>query len=224
MKQLKNAILKTAAVAAVMSLAGVAAAQDWAEHTDFQKRLPGYKMDMMEADNSGKVNADVQFIADRQAILNHVSAYSYLIDEQRWDAWFDLFSDDVLFESTVPCIGHTKVRGKEAFMALTNLRYRGPGSNKNTTMRRHFQSNQHIAEQTDSTAQVRTYMLISAAFEDGAFKPITSGTYNLGLEKRDGAWIITRFAIETDVPVRNSPLPKNMPEGVIEAKIHECSE
>jgi len=40
------------------------------------------------ADNSGTVNTDPQFIADRQAIINHVMAYSYLIDEGRWDDWF----------------------------------------------------------------------------------------------------------------------------------------
>jgi len=34
-----------------------------------------------------------------------VSAYSFLIDEGRWDEWFALFSDDILFETTTPCFG-----------------------------------------------------------------------------------------------------------------------
>ena len=39
------------------------------------KNVPGPpRLDMEKADNSGAVNADVQFIADRQAIINHHEA------------------------------------------------------------------------------------------------------------------------------------------------------
>jgi len=39
------------------------------------KNVPGPpRLDMEKADNSGAVNADVQFIADRQAIINHHQA------------------------------------------------------------------------------------------------------------------------------------------------------
>jgi hypothetical protein len=43
------------------------------------------RLEMPVADNSGTVNTDPQFMADRLAIVNHVMAYSYLIDEGRWD-------------------------------------------------------------------------------------------------------------------------------------------
>ena len=67
------------------------------------KNVPGpARLDMALADNSGKVNTDPQFVADRQAIINHVTAYAYLIDEARWDDWFALFSDDVVFENSTP--------------------------------------------------------------------------------------------------------------------------
>jgi len=71
------------------------------------KNVPGpARLDMELADNSGKVNTDPMFIADRLAIINHVMAYSYLIDEGRWDDWFALFSDDIVFENTSPEPGH----------------------------------------------------------------------------------------------------------------------
>jgi SnoaL-like domain len=56
-------------------------------------------LEVAVADNSGTVHTDPTYIADRQAIINHVMAYSYLIDEGRWDDWFALFSDDVVFEN-----------------------------------------------------------------------------------------------------------------------------
>jgi hypothetical protein len=56
---------------------------------------------MEKADTSGKANTDPQFMADRQAIINTVTAYAYLIDEGRWDDWYALFSDDIDFSTTV---------------------------------------------------------------------------------------------------------------------------
>jgi 3-phenylpropionate/cinnamic acid dioxygenase small subunit len=41
-------------------------------------------------------------IADRQAAMNQVTAYSFLIDEDRWEEWFALYSDDIVFETTTP--------------------------------------------------------------------------------------------------------------------------
>ena len=50
------------------------------------KNAPGPpRLDMAVADSSGTVNVDPMFVADRLAI-----AYSYLIDEARWDEWFRL--------------------------------------------------------------------------------------------------------------------------------------
>ena len=70
------------------------------------KTVPGPpRLEMAIADYSGTVNTDPTFVADRLAIINHVMAYSYLIDEGRWDDWFGLFSDDIAFESTTPELG-----------------------------------------------------------------------------------------------------------------------
>ena len=177
--------------------------------TEFQKRIPGpQKLAMTQADYSGAVNTDVQFIADRQAIINHVTAYSYLIDEGRWDEWYDLFTDDVVFETSTPCIGTLTANGKKAFKAFADLRYRGPGSEKNKTMRRHTMGNIHVAKQTKDSAEVRTYLFISSAAPDGSFKILTSGTYNATMKKIDGKWKISRWYIEIDAPLAPSPMPK----------------
>ena len=122
------------------------------------KNVPGpARLDMAVADNSGSVNSDPTFMADRLAITNHILAYSYLIDEGRWDEWFSLFSDDVAFENSTPELGTVLIKGKKAFKDLVNHRYIVPGKTSKG-VRRHTQGNVHVAEQTATTAKVRTYM------------------------------------------------------------------
>jgi 3-phenylpropionate/cinnamic acid dioxygenase small subunit len=112
------------------------------------------------ADNSGKLNTDPMFMADRQAIINHVMAYAFLIDESRWDEWFALFSDDIVFENTTTELGTVILKGMKAFKDLVNTPYIISGKTSKS-VRRHTQGNVHVAAQTATTAKVRTYMLIS---------------------------------------------------------------
>ena len=180
--------------------------------TPYQKRIPGpKKLAMTQADYSGEVHNDPQYIADRQAIVNHVTAYSFLFDEHRFDEWYDLFTDDVSFETTAPCLGTIIIKGKEAYKAFVDLRLRGPGVSKEVkTVRRHTMGNIHVAKQTKDTAEVRTYLLISTVSpNDGTMTVITTGTYNGTLVKRNGKWKISRWYIETDAPVHPSPMPQD---------------
>jgi len=183
----------------------LAADSDFKPHAE----VPGPKrLKMEEADYSGAVHKDLQYIADRQAIQNHVLAYSYLIDEGRWDEWFALFSDDILFEVTTPDLGTTRIKGMKAFKAFVAERYfRKPGQ-KLITVRRHTQGNIHIAKQTATTAEVRTYMMISSVPNADHLKTLTTGTYNASLEKRDGRWTITRWYIECDARLNPSKIPE----------------
>jgi len=172
------------------------------------KNVPGpVRLEMEKADNSGEVHTDPQFIADRQAIVNHLMAYAFLIDEGRWEDWFALFSDDILFETTVPELGTISLKGMEAFRELINERYIKPGKTS-TAVRRHTMSNVHVAEQTETTAKVRTYMLITSVPKADKLVTKTTGTYNAELEKHDGKWIITRWYIEADVKLAPSKFPE----------------
>lgn len=169
------------------------------------------RLEMAVADFSGEVHTDPTFVADRQAIVNHVMAYSYLIDEGRWDEWFALFSDDVAFENSTPELGTVLIKGKTAFKDLVNSRYIAPGKGSKG-VRRHTQGNVHVAEQTATTAKVRTYMLISSVPAADHLHVLTTGTYNANLEKRDDKWTITRWYIEADAPLSPSPLPEGFTE------------
>jgi hypothetical protein len=169
------------------------------------ENAPGPRRLRMEAaDGSGKVNTDIQYIADRQAIVNTITAYSYFFDEGRWDEFFALFSEDVVFENTTPEIGTVISHGKKVFRELFGERY----GKTSTAVRRHTQGNVHVAEQTATTAKARTYMLISTVPAADKLQVLTTGTYNADLEKRKGQWLITRWYIEVDAPLAASSLPE----------------
>ena len=189
------------------------------------KNAPGpVRLEVERADNSGTVNADPMFMADRLAIVNHVMAYSYLIDEGRWDDWFALFSDDVLFESTVPDLGTVIIKGMKAFKAFVDFRYIIPGKTSKG-VRRHTQGNMHVVEQTATTAKARAYMLISNVPAADHLHTLTTGTYSANLEKRGGKWTITRWYVETDAPVSPSRLPEGFSEDeikVIPTPLRRC--
>lgn len=203
------AALTVAVVAAFAQNASAqSAAAPWAL-SEHQKGISGpTKLRMAQADGSGRPNADPGFIADRQAILNHMTAYSYAIDEGRWDAWYDLFADDVTLEITSPCAGTIIARGKEAMKAFTDLRY-----GKTVAMRRHTMGNVHVASQTATTAEVRSYMLISSVPNADKLNVLTTGAYNATMEKRAGRWITTRWYIEVDAVLAMSQMPTNVPPG-----------
>jgi hypothetical protein len=174
--------------------------------------VPGpARLELERADTSGAVNPDPMFMADRLAITNHVMAYSHLIDEGRWDDWFALFSDDVVFENTTPELGTVIIKGKNAFLALVEDRYIKPGKGSKA-VRRHTQGNCHVVEQTAVTAKVRTYMLISNVPAADRLLVLTTGTYNANLEKRNDRWTITRWYIEADAPLAPSKLPEGFAE------------
>ena len=99
-------------------------------------------------------------------------------------------------------------KGEKAFRKFVDVRFRGPGSEKNRVAHRHTMGNIHVASQTDTSAEVRTYLLISNAYPDGKFVVFTSGTYNVTLKKRDGKWTITRWYIEVDATAPKSEIPK----------------
>ena len=174
------------------------------------QNVPGPKRFEMEtADNTGRVNKDLQFIADRQAIINTVTAYAFLIDEGRWEDWFALFSDDIEFVNTTPELGTVITRGKKVFRQIADDRYIQPGKTS-IAVRRHTMGNIHVVEQTATTAKVRTYMLISNVPAADKLHLLTTGTYNANLEKRNDRWVITRWYIEADAPLSPSKLPEGL--------------
>jgi hypothetical protein len=82
---------------------------------------PGPRRLRTEApDVSGKVNTDIQYIADRQTIINTVTAYSHCLDEGRWEEFFALYSEDAVFQTTIPEAGTIITNGKKVFREMVS--------------------------------------------------------------------------------------------------------
>ena len=64
----------------------------------------------------GGVNIQIRFT------LDHIGAYSFLIDEGRGDEWFGLSADDFEFVST-PALGTVLIRDQDAFREFVIDRY-----------------------------------------------------------------------------------------------------
>jgi hypothetical protein len=193
-----NLITRGALTSLLVTVLASPASAAQADKFEPHSTVPGPKrLQMEKADNSGTVKADIQFIADRLAILNHIGAYAFLFDEGRLDDWFALFSHDVSFENTTPTLGTVIVKGKKAFRERVSQRY---GPKEVIPVRRHTMGNIHVASQTATTAKARTYMLISTVPAADKLNILTTGTYNASLEKRNGKWLITRWYIEADAP------------------------
>ena len=212
--RMKNQMKKTS-LWAVIALIAALAAPVWAQDgtgdpnklnsgkVKTHKLTNAPRLATEQADNSGCVNTDPMFIADREAIVNHVMAYSHLIDDGRLEDWFALFSDDVEFVSSGPELGTATTHGMKDFRELILNRYGKP----TTAVRRHTQGNVHVLEQTATTAKLRCYMLITTVPDADKLNILTTGVYHANLEKRNGKWTITRWYIEADAPLNPSAVP-----------------
>ena len=171
----------------------------WAQADTFMrhKNVPEpTQLHVAKADNPGTTHKHILLSSDRLAIISHITAYGYLIDEARWEDWYALFSDDVSFEIATPAPGTLVINGKKPLRDYVEDRFI-----KNAAfyaaLRRHTMGNIQVASQTEMTANVRSYLHIAGVTAADQWSVFTTGTYNADLERRSGKWIITRWRIET---------------------------
>ena len=118
-----------------------------------------------------------------------------------------VFSDDVSFEVTAPKLGTIIIKGRKPLSAFADNKFIKPGMTS-ATVRRQTMGNIHVASQTATAAKARSYMLLSNVTSGTRLSLLTTGTYNINLEKRDGKWTITRWYMETDGFLPLSKLPQ----------------
>jgi hypothetical protein len=51
-------------------------------------------------DPSGKVLVDLEFLANREAIRNHIAAYGHVLDDETFDEYMKLFTEDVIVQTS----------------------------------------------------------------------------------------------------------------------------
>jgi 3-phenylpropionate/cinnamic acid dioxygenase small subunit len=120
-------------------------------------------------------------LADRMAIMDVMNAYSLYWDNSDLDNFFGLFSDDALQNMS-------KEKANE------RLEY----FKTNSLQRRHLMANTHFLEQSDSTAYIKQYTLLTSTKNEKKFTPISTLVYDVWLIKVNGVWKISKRKIKLD--------------------------
>ena len=154
------------------------------------------KFSKAAGDSSGTLAEDATTLADHLAIRNLVSAYGHLLDDGHYEAYLDMFTNDVCFQITSPGWGKVSYQGREFIEDFIDQRIR-----PNTAVKaRHIQGMIHVAEQNTDTAEVRAQALLRFTTVDGKRLDdlATTASYNFSLVKSDNRWRISRMYIEVD--------------------------
>ena len=145
--------------------------------------------------NPGSVDFDA---ADRLAIANLLYAYSFAYDNYEADAWFKLFTDDVVFVAGVPGAGAVSFTG-DGFRTFWRERMQQFSTSGN--QRRHLMSNILFLQQTADTAHVSVAGLLTNAKDGKTFTAVSSLNYEGWLVKGPEGWKIKRWHDFPDAPV-----------------------
>ena len=139
------------------------------------------------AGNPGRTDFDV---ADRAAIANLITAYSFAYDNGEADAWLGLFTPEAVFVAGIP--GQTPISftgdGFRAFWTERMKEFRTSGN-----LRRHLMSNVLFLDQTADTAHVSVVGLLTNANDGKTFSAVSSLNYEGWLTKGPDGWKIERW-------------------------------
>ncbi|MFE2729254.1 nuclear transport factor 2 family protein [Kitasatospora sp. NPDC059327] len=133
---------------------------------------------------------DPAFLADRAAIQDVVAAYSLYYDSGDFEALGDLFTEQAVFTFTPQPEGFPPaVTTRKHIVAAMAALYR-----HNTGVRgahqRHLTANTLVTRLDATTAEARSLLSVSFAFDDGRNEPGRSGSYVDLLEKEGERWRI----------------------------------
>lgn len=120
-------------------------------------------------------------LADRMAIVDVMNAYSLYWDNSDLDKFFGLFSDDALQN-----MSKEKANDRFDYFKTNNLQ------------RRHLMANTHFLEQSDSTAYIKQYTLLTSTKNKKEFTSLSTIVYDIRLKKVDGIWKISKRKINLD--------------------------
>ncbi|MFK7957580.1 MAG: nuclear transport factor 2 family protein [Lysobacterales bacterium] len=166
------------------------------------KRLPKPLGDV-----SGQVNNDPQYVSDHIAIRNLLSAYGHVLDDDHYDTFMAMFSqDNPVLQISVPCWANFEIVGQKNILEFVHTRFKG---RKVFLQGRHTMAMIHVASQTSATATARAQAVLSVTPNDGQSVAVVGrASYNFWLEKHDNAWKVAKLYIELDSPLTPHSLPE----------------
>jgi hypothetical protein len=133
---------------------------------------------------------------DRLAIENVIGSYSYLVDNNKIDAWLELFTADSVFETHIP--GEPpEVLSFHQLSELANTCFAAFAKAGN--QRRHLMAIVTFEDQTADSAHVFVEALITNAHDGKVFTSVSSDQYEGWFTKVDGIWKIKHWIDAPDV-------------------------
>ena len=145
----------------------------------------------------------MSWVEDRLEILNLIASYSHAADGTDPEAYADCFTDDGAFVGRVGMPDESRIEGREALLrfSTTAIARRVDG-----VQNRHIQTNTMVVEQTETTARVKTYLLVMVSRGDQAPEPGLTSIYDDDLVKTERGW---RIRLRRALPDRKGVLPRN---------------
>ncbi|GEM_PF-3569032 len=142
---------------------------------------------------------------EKEAILDLLHRYAWLIDEKKFDEWLDLFTDDATYVVTTQENARAGFEFGPIMERKDTLRERIGEYEKlwwvDPVVTSHLISNPLI-EVVDSTrAEVKCYITLYRTEEDQVTELQGCAKCWLTLEKRDGAWKIRSFKAVFDAAI-----------------------
>jgi hypothetical protein len=169
--------------------------------------MPEPKLIELEA-RVEQLSARVQELLDREEITQLRARYFRLVDAQDWDAWRELFTDDLEFD-----FGDGEVRhGADAFLAVVRELMDGE-SGRVTTVHHGHLPEVTIDGPTDAHGLWVLVDYVEWPADPGSGERrgrVGYGYEHDGYRKEDGVWKICRWRLEylrVD-PLRPEPLPE----------------
>ncbi|GAB91304.1 nuclear transport factor 2 family protein [Gordonia rhizosphera] len=124
-------------------------------------------------------------VSDRLVILDVVNRYGWSYDERDLDSLERTFTADAVFDGSVAgSVDVGPYEGREAIIEWLKGHMAAQQE-----QRRHTILNPIFVSQTESTATVNCYLVLTAV-ADGVARLVTTGFYRFDLVNDDGAWSV----------------------------------
>ncbi|MFV0435051.1 MAG: nuclear transport factor 2 family protein [Leucobacter sp.] len=144
----------------------------------------------------GPVTLNESSVEDRLAILDVINRYGWAYDERQMEALGDAFTEDAVWLGSVR--GEFPIDPVATRQGIVDW-LRGHMDSQ-SDQRRHNILNVVVTEQSDSSARVLTYLLLTSVGEEGV-GVVTTGVYDIALRKSEQqGWQIERFFGGFDAP------------------------
>lgn len=142
-------------------------------------------------------------VEDRLAIIDLLNSYSHNIDHGLVDEYAGLFTEDAVFEIHFPGAPPSSFNGHEQVRSLAEG---AKAMRASGIQRRHRLTNIIFHEQTDISASISCYLMLTNTANEQDLSLAFTGQYDGWLVKGDDGWQIGKWVLTSDSGI-TAPAP-----------------